>query len=521
VPFRKLYRKKLNSYLEIADDEGFMQLLWAANALQADAEHAAAPYLDYRYPKTAITTDLTDRAFIYKWELETLANEALATPKRNHEKHGRIRTLNTKSYEGVVSMANVLRKLENVESAHGLNDRSVFREMARIANRQFDWQRGYFNLPQFYRNAFVYGQGACADYFKTRHGITINQLSLVGFCMYVLLAKNPVFRGTDMSAVGIDSEDLERALALIARPISEMRSMATEERSTGYYTAYRASVLRRFPCIIFGDRNYRVRAPLPPLILERVTSGVFYDVVGGGGAVRHDYGRRFEEYCIKYLRAMLPELDWRGEAKYRAKGNEMSTPDILLVEGTGLGLAIECKATRMGYSAKFGEDELDERGYEEIIKAVFQLWRFFSHSRRGLTGFMINTDAVGAVLTLDSWLQMANPLQDEVLSAASNMAAAKDPEILDEDKKPIAFFAVASMEATLVRATAKSFLQAVRAATNPEFVGWMLSSVHERFEEKDQPEKHYPFRSDMGNLLPWWDNVPARKVESAAIGTGD
>jgi hypothetical protein len=454
-------------------------------------------------------------------ELETLANEALATPKRAHERHGRIRTLNTKSYDGVVAMANVLRKLENVEVAHGLKDQSVFREMSRIANRQFDWQRGYFNLPQFYRNAFVYGQGACADYFRMRHGITINQLSLVGFCMHTMLADKPVFRRrTDMSVVGIDPGDLERALTLIAKPISAMRALATEERSTGYFTAYRPSVLRRFPCIIFGDENDRVRAPLPQLILERVTGGVFYDVVGGGGAVRHDYGRRFEGYCIKYLRAMLPELDWREEVKYHVRGSEMRTPDILLVEGAELGLAIECKATRMGYRAKFGDGDLDG-GFEEIIKAVFQLWRFFSHCRRGLTGITINKDAVGAVLTLDNWLQMANPLQEGVLSAASEMAADKDLEILDEDKKPIAFFGVTSMEATLVKATSKSFLQAVRAAASPEVVGRLLSSVHERFEEKDQPTKSYPFRSDMGNLLPWWDAVPAKNAEAAAVSANE
>jgi hypothetical protein len=248
MSLRKFYRKKLNSYVEVADDEGFMQLLWAANALQSGAEHAAAPYLNYRYRKTAVTTDLTDNSFIYKWELETLANEALATPKRAHRRHGRIRILNTKSYDSVVAMANVLRKLENVEVAHGLKDQSVFREMSRIANRQFDWQRGYLNLPQFYRNAFVYGQGACADYFKVRHGITINQLSLIGFCMHAMLAAKPVFRSrTDMSAVGIDAGDLERALAVIAKPISVIRALATQERSTGYFTAYRPSVLRRFP----------------------------------------------------------------------------------------------------------------------------------------------------------------------------------------------------------------------------------------------------------------------------------
>jgi hypothetical protein len=50
-------------------------------------------------------------------------------------------------------LVNRLRKLEDVESAvylrgGGLN---IFGEMHRIAQRQFHWQRGYLNLPQFYR----------------------------------------------------------------------------------------------------------------------------------------------------------------------------------------------------------------------------------------------------------------------------------------------------------------------------------------------------------------------------------
>jgi hypothetical protein len=258
-----------------------------------------------------------------------------------------------------------------------------------------------------------------------------------------------------------------------------------------------------------------VRAPLPQLILERVTAGVFYDVVGGGGALRNDYGRRFEEYCLAYLRAMLPDLDWREETKYRVKGNDVLTPDILLAEGAGLDLAIECKATRMGYGAKFGHGELDERGFEEIIKAVFQLWRLFSHCRRGLTGMTLHADAVGAVLTLDNWLQMATPLRDEVVTAATQMAAAKDSEILEQDRRPIAFFSITDLEVTLTKASSETFLQAARAVSTPKHQGWMLANVHNRFAEPNQTRKPYPFHSDIGKVLPWWDSVEAKRTGPA------
>jgi hypothetical protein len=388
--------------------------------------------------------------------------------------------------------------------------------MARIANRQFDWQRGYFNKPQLYRNAFIYGQGQCADYFKAQHGITVNQFTLAGFSIYLLLTKHSsVLYNADFSALGLTTQDLEYALALLAKPLADLRALAAKERRSGSATAYKPSVLRRFPCIVFGDGKSRVRAPLPQLILERITAGVFYDVVGGGRALRGEYGRRFEEYCLTYLRAMLPELDWREETKYRAKGNDVLTPDILLAEGAGLDLAIECKATRMGYGAKFGEGDLDERGFEEIIKAVFQFWRFFSHCRRGLTGMTLNADAVGAVLTLDNWLQMANPLQDEVMTAAAQTAASRDSEILEQDRRPIAFFSITDLEATLAKASSRTFLQAVRAASTPKHKGWMLTSVHDVFAEPNQTRKPYPFRSDMGKVLPWWDAVGAKRAGPA------
>ena len=47
---RTYFQRKLASQLELADDEGFLQLVWAGNELQSDAEAAAAPYLGHNYP---------------------------------------------------------------------------------------------------------------------------------------------------------------------------------------------------------------------------------------------------------------------------------------------------------------------------------------------------------------------------------------------------------------------------------------------------------------------------------------
>ena len=511
---RTYFQRKLASQLGLADDEGFLQLIWAGNALQSNAEAAAAPYLKHDYPAAAATTKLTSPFHMHKWELETLANELLTIPKRDQSRDARVRTLTTDSLQNLVNPINTLRKLENQEAARRLDNISIYREMARIASRQFDWQRGYFNIPQFYRSTFVYGQGPCAAHFEATYGITVNTFSAVGFAVYTGLNAGPVFdNGSDLSALGVTREEMRKAFSLLSRPYPELRSLALAERAGIFHTAYRPSVLRRFPCIEFGAGE-RIRSPLPQLILERVTSGVFYDVVNGGGAVRADYGARFEQYCLAYLQAVLPGLGWEPEREYRVRKDRYNTPDILSVRGGEVALAIECKATRMSYSAMFGTDA-DDRGYEDLVKAVVQLWRFFAHSRLGLTGVTASRDAVGAVLTLDGWLSMANPLQIEIMARASKRADA-DAAITPADRRPIGFVQVTALESALVRATEASFTAAMQAIANPDRYGWALSSVHDDFADKRKLETEYPFRADLGRLLPWWADLGAAKAATSA-----
>jgi hypothetical protein len=463
-------------------------------------------------PKEAITEEIGSPFAIHEWELETLANELLATPKRENIKHGRTRSINTVNFNTIVQATNYLRKLEDIEYGSGPDTGSVFMEMTRIANRQFDWQRGYLNIPQFYRNAFIYGQGPCAAYFASQNGITVNQLSLVGFGIYSALASRPAFgANSDLSFMGVSRDDTLNAIKLLTQPIENARFSAREKRKNIFHTAYRPSILRMKPCISFGPANLRIKAPLPQLILERVTSGIFYDVVGGGGEVRKDYGRRFEEYCLAYFRAALPDIEWLGESRYRIKPNDYDTPDILCRTNKEIALVMECKATRMSYEARFGDNALNDRGVEDLVKAVFQLWRFFSHCRRGLTPYQLGPESIGAVLTLDSWLTMANPLREKVLVTAKQLAADKDQLILEEDFRPIAFIAVSDLERTLLSASGESFLRATSAASSEKYACWHLDSVYKDIGEEILPPRPYPFSGKMGEVLPWWDLFQERK----------
>lgn len=393
---------------------------------------------------------------------------------------------------------------------------NVLSEMPRISARQFDWQRGWLNLPQFYRSTFIYGQGAAADYFEATHGLTVNDFSVIGFALHTHFCDLPIAgRNMDFGPLPIGQQAYRAAINLLAAPIGEARNKARDLRRRHWPVAHQPSLLRTYPCLVFGDGQERIRSPLPQLILERVTSGIFYDVAAAGWEVREEYGHRFEQYALRYLQAMLPRIEWHGEQTYHWRKAEIKSPDILWLTGTGVRLAIECKATRMSIEARYDDDPLTVRGYDDIVKAVFQLWRYFSHCRRGLTGHGLHEDSTGIVLTLDSWLLMASGLIDDVMAKAIVMAADKDPEILPEDRRPVLFCAMTDLETTLTTATEATFEAAIKQATAERRQGWLLSSSHDEVRPAGFVHREYPFKHKMAEVLPWWNWIEGERDRRA------
>jgi|GEM_PF-1005014 len=88
-------------------------------------------------------------------------------------------------------------------------------------------------------------------------------------------------------------------------------------------------------------------------------------------------------------------------------------------------LAQESKLT---FEAQFSEFpfETAEKAYAQIVKAVTQLWQFFSLTRtEKYTGRKISKTAHGVVLTIDSWMQMSQPLHAQVFAQAKQELASR------------------------------------------------------------------------------------------------
>lgn len=478
-----------------------ISLISAVVAVQSGSWSALRAVRDL--PPEAVGAQLGSEYHIPLWSLETLVNELLATRKPKGFGIGRTRLLNAESFQTLRVLHGILINLENAEDGIFLENHDVFYEMARIAQRQFPWQRGVANAPHLYRSILLYGTGSAREFFEANAGSTLPDFVKVGAYLSGALQGNDyVDRARDLSEIGITPAIREAALAKLAIPHADARVRAARMRARRRHTAYAPSILRDFPIIAFGDRGERLRAPIPELIMYRYTSGLYLDVVQGGSAVWSDVGRRFEKYVLEYLRAMMVPYDVTGDAVYGPKKAQSRTPDVLVSGDDGIVAAVECKAKRMSFEARYSENPLAEAaiGFDELAKGMFQIWRFFAHARRGLTGDLsVAQNCQGIIVTADSWLSMARIQAEKVVAAAHALADAEDG-IEAVDRREIAFCQIDDVEFALQNGTADSFLAACREVSAGKKKGFMLSVAHEA--DRDA-HRAYPFKDRITELLPW------------------
>lgn len=499
-------RNKLKKLLAISNDAAFFRMIWAIDQLQNGDPEVAVKHL--QHPPEAVGADITSRYRVHSWTMETLVNELLITGKQGPLMRLPSRTLNCSSFNAAVAVINALHHWEDAEAGVWLRDHNIKLEMHRIAQRQFEWQRGFFNLPQFYRSAFLFNFPAADTLFQVRYGVPIADFVRCGVAVSLFFAREPFMAlKADLSWAEVTPEVRDATLNLVTLRHNDARTIASALRAPPGHVAYKPSVLRQHPGVVFdGDGAGLACAPLWELMIQRVTSGVYYDLQGADGSIRNEIARRFEAYSEALIRGFLPDIEITPEVSYNNDRNR--TPDLLLGTGGSLFAAVECKATKMSVQAKFSDRPLDEaqRGYDEMVKAVFQVWRFFSHQRRGIGPSIspVAPEAVGLILTLDGWLTMFGSMRSEIIQRARSHAARTDAQMLEEDMRPIVFCPIDDFESTLSRASVGTFVAALRAAATPEYIGYHLSSVHRELQPDEPPQKPYPFKNQLTEVLPWW-----------------
>jgi len=497
-------RALLTHHLSICGEIEFLNLIFAQHALQNGNVETAKLVFGKEVPKQFVAIKLPDLNRVNEWEFETLANEILTTSPSYRRIYSGFPRLDCASALAVPYVTNILRALENQEYDYQGHD--IRYELRRVINRQFEWQRGFFNKALLYRTAYMFDGPECRAFMSTSIGLTLDQLSYAGFALYAgFQGALRVDRSLPTQQVGISHDVRDAVFDLLSISLRDARASACRMRDSFRSIAYKPSIFRRFPCVRNPNDDNLLFCPLPELIMARVTNGIYYDVVGGGGKIRNEIGRQFEKYCLKLLAASLSNLQVETEYAYRLK-NLQDSPDILIGNNSQLSIVVECKAVKMSFSDKFAEFEYAGRGYDEIAKAVFQIWRFVAHCRLRQTQHEAPKGAVGVVILLDSWMTMVLDARQEVLKRAEARCVS-EPAISTDDKIDIAFVEIGDLESFLSKCDADRLLVALKNIATGDQQDWMLTATPSYHEAPDQP-RQFPF-DDLNKIVPWWGHVSA------------
>lgn len=491
-------------------------MVWSTLAIQTGREDSIRKEI-FRYPKAAATGDILSGHVVQPWEIETLVNLFLTTPKvtsYNWEP-----TINTQQFETIRILTNLLRSAEDKETPLRIDNENIIDELHRIGHRQFPWQRTWVRSGELYKYLFIYCQGVCAEYFEKKYGLSIIDYVTAAFILFtqhmgriwmpelIVTDKLPIAADAIAKTTKLLSSNMWTARREAVAQVKKFESQA----SAPVPMAYQPSYMRLKPIISYDRQDKTLyTSPLPDLILLRVTAGLFYDLASGKNPVITDANKRFEEYSRKIIKAFIPEFDPCPSEKYGTKKNPGETPDILLKRNGKIVSVMECKATKLTYAAQYGEHPPDDarESYDQIVKAIFQVWRYFAHVREKLINHDVAEDVTGVILTLDPWTQMGVKLREQLIAEAKVYSAQKDPLITEVDMKPPVFCPIQELDDILSISDADQLLATFRKMTEAEGLSWNIRQKRDRVGPRLKT-KPYPF--DPGELMPMWATISERR----------
>ena len=248
------------------------------------------------------------------------------------------------------------------------------------------------------------------------------------FCLGLLLWKElndlypePFFTATDLSTVGATSYG-ERGVKLlldrVAGDYQQFREAYDETNPVERYELYTFNPLEGRPVVATQRSGYV--CPVPVILLRRLTTGAYYDLVKRFGKKFADaFGPIFEAYAGDLLQSVYRREELFHEPPYKRGRDQLRSTDWIVVEGNTATL-LECKTARLTLPTKAYADQrtLEEDLVRGVVGALVQMDKVMKAIREPAPGLerFANVDRfVPVVLVYDAYF-LANtaPIRDIV-----------------------------------------------------------------------------------------------------------
>ncbi|CUJ69456.1 Uncharacterised protein [Achromobacter xylosoxidans] len=353
---------------------------------------------------------------VHPWELSLLAREVILHASSQDG-------LNLRSLSTFAKAINRVKDL-SAFGAENMDMDGLMLQIHRLAHQQFPVQRGV-QLVDLMRYRLIFQHPSVTQLFTNGIGLTSENFFFLGFAVAASLMARPRFiTNTDFTPFGISDDQRDAFFKLLVRTKQVLRQMCEEKQKFGPSWAYTTNPLAYAPLVnVDAEFPHRVYGPVPNMVLRRITSGVYFDLVNLNG-FNQAYGPAFDHYIGLVMRKTLGSTPLWGVHKpkpYRIKNRgELEGADWILSDGTAT-LFIECKAARPQAKAIEAESKSDvEQTIDRLAAMIVQNYQNIAHALVGLTDWRPNLMPVyNLVVTLEDFIAfgavIAPPVRAKVL----------------------------------------------------------------------------------------------------------
>lgn len=408
-------------------------------------------------------------AGLFPWTLELLARELIL----NGVSRGGEKPTDGRSVFELLSM------IEKVESAawgrhEGAPD-DVMLELARIAYRQFHWQKGITNedLARYY---LMFSEPELASSIQAEFGLSVIELFQLILLLKNEMTQQPMLQTAFTRVVDPSVLPALDALAQrLGKPIEEMRKATADVQKYDINWAYTFNPLREFPLIHAGNER-SMMCPVPYLLTRRLTEGVYYDLVRRDDNSAGRFGHAFEAYVG---RAATKEIgDHAAVIGEQVYGQPEKRSVDWIVEDASATLFVECKFTRPDLKTQTIISDIAtlSTGLKRLGDAIAQVYATLSDALDGEYSHWSSDGrpAYPLVVTLTEWYgfgtQFSSTLQAHVDAGFAKRGL--DPTLLD--RHPFSFCSAAEYEGLLSVLRTKPIDEVMSGKVEGETREWMF-----------------------------------------------
>lgn len=441
------------------------------------------------------------RQHLWPWTLDILSREVILHAGRHPIPGHRL-----VNYEDIRTGINGVLRLGDVDPDSKID---VMLHMHRLVHQQIPWQSGGWNRASVTRAWKVYGDEVLDGMVRSKYGMSLQQVMWLGFATGGnFLSKWGMTTRTDYrDPLGIPLDASTAFFETLARTPRQLRELAIPHQSHDDSWAFTWNPLRAHPLVRYDPTHPDyVLCPIPRFAQERITTGVFYDIVKAGG-FSDAFGPAFQRYIGEVIRAgcTAPQFNVRAETEYHVGRHRKDGVDWTLSDDTGV-LFIECKTKRMGLGARDLTDPVQlDSDLGELAKAVVQHYKNIDDVLAGRTLQAIPTlPAFMMVVTLESWHLMSGTvrrqLSDMVVERMQN--AGLPLEMID--RIPWQVVAAQEFEQAVQVVNGEGIAPILRDKTSSAYLEWDFSGfmLHTR---PDWPARFVAlFPTDEARLFPNW-----------------